>query len=94
LTREQCNNSRIAKRLTQFKYELKLPALPRERINQLAEHNFSKPPTMPATVKPKTTETQVKKASSFPPSTLPHTFVTKCKFEGTVGDQLGLVLAG
>jgi hypothetical protein len=94
LTREQCNNSRIAKRLTQFKYELKLPALSRERINQLALQNFSKQPTMPATVKPKKTKTQVKKAPLLPPSSLPQTFVTKCKFEGTVGDQLGLVLAG
>ena len=41
LTRTECNNSRKALCLTEFKYELKLPALSKERINQLAKHNFS-----------------------------------------------------
>jgi hypothetical protein len=93
LTRTECNNSRKALRLTQFKYELKLPAMSRERINQLALHNFSKLPTMPAEV-PKTTEADAHKAPPPLSSPSPQTWVTTCKFERTVGDQLGIGLAG
>ena len=92
LTHDPCNNSRIAKRLTQFKYELKLPAMSKERINQLALHNFCKPPTMTA-ASPKTTGTNTYKAPTLASSPSPHTFVTKHKEERTVGDQLGLALA-
>jgi hypothetical protein len=51
LTRKQCYTSRTALRLTKFKYELSLPALSKEKINQLAGHNFSKQPILPQ-VKP------------------------------------------
>jgi hypothetical protein len=91
LTQTECNNSRKALRLTQFKYELKLPAMSRERINQLALHNFSKLPTMPAE-KPTTRGADTHKAPPQPSSPLPQTLVTKSKFERTVGDQLGLAL--
>jgi hypothetical protein len=93
LTRTECNNSRKALRLTQFKYELKVPALSRERINQLALHNFSKLPKMPAE-EPKTTGADTHKAPPQPSSPLPQTLVTTCKFERTVGNQLGIGLAG
>ena len=93
LTRTECNNSRKALRLTEFKYELKLPALSNERINQLAKHNFSKLPTMP-TALPKTTEADTPKAPPPLSSPSPQTWVTTCKFERTVGDQLGIGLAG
>jgi hypothetical protein len=93
LTRTECNNSRKALRLTEFKYELKLPALSKERINQLALHNFSKLPAMPAEV-PQTTGADTPKAPPLPSSPSPQTLVTTCKFERTVGDQLGIGLAG
>jgi hypothetical protein len=93
LTRTECNNSRKALRLSEFKYELKLPAMSRERINQLALHNFSKLPKMPAEV-PKTTGADTHKAPPNPSSPSPQTLVTTCKFERTVGDQLGIGLAG
>jgi hypothetical protein len=93
LTRTECNNSRKALRLTEFKYELKLPALSKERINQLAKHNFSKLPKMP-TALPKTTEADTPKAPPPLSSPSPQTWVTTCKFERTVGNQLGIGLAG
>ena len=93
LTRTECNNSRKALRFTQFKYELKLPAMSRECINQLALHNFSKLPTMPAK-EPTTTGADTYKAPPQPSSPLPQTLVTRCKFERTVGEQLGIGLAG
>ena len=93
LTRTECNNSRKALRLTQFKYELKLPAMSRERINQLAKHNFSKLPTMPAE-EPKTIGVDTHKAPPPPSSPSTQTLVTTNKFERTVGEQLGIGLAG
>jgi len=93
LTRTECNNSRKALRLTEFKYELKLPAMSRKRINQLALHNFSKLPKMPAEV-PKTTGADTHKAPPPPSNPLPQTLVTTNKFERTVGEQLGIGLAG
>jgi hypothetical protein len=50
LTRQQCYSTRNAKRLTQFKYELKLPALSLNRINLLAAQDFTKQPTLPHVV--------------------------------------------
>jgi hypothetical protein len=92
LTRTECNNSRKALRLTQFKYELKLPAMSKERINQLALYNFSKLPKMPAEEPTKTGAT-THKVPPLASTPSPHTFVTKRKEEKTVGDQLGLALA-
>jgi hypothetical protein len=79
--------------LTEFKYELKLPALSKERINQLALHNFSKLPTMPAE-EPKTIGVDTHKAPPPPSSPSTQTLVTINKFERTVGEQLGIGLAG
>ncbi len=93
LTRTECNNSRKALRLTEFKYELKLPAMSRERIKQLALHNFNKLPKMPAE-EPKTIGADTHKAPPQPLSPLPQTLVTTNKFERTVGEQLGIGLAG
>jgi hypothetical protein len=92
LTRTECNNSRKALRLTPFKYELKLPAMSKERINQLALYNFSKLPKMPAEEPTKTGAT-THKVPPLASTPSPHTFVTKRKEEKTVGDQLGLALA-
>lgn len=93
LTRQECNNSRQASRLTQFKYELKLPALSWKHINQLVKHNFSKPPKK-LVDSSKTTDTNLQIAPSLASSPSPHTKTTECKFESTVGDQLGIALAG
>ena len=92
LTREECNNSRQASRLTKFKYELKLPPLSWKHINQLVKHNFSKPPKK-AVDSSKTTDT-VSIATSLASSSSHHTKTTECKFESAVGDQLGIALAG
>ena len=92
LTRQECNNSRQASRLTKFKYELKLPALSWKHINQLVKRNFSKPPKK-AVDSSKTTDT-VSIATSLASSSSHHTKTIECKFESAVGDQLGIALAG
>jgi hypothetical protein len=47
LSRQQTYNVRPAKRLTIFKHELKLPALPLDKINALAAQDYSRQPVMP-----------------------------------------------
>lgn len=93
LTREECNNSRQASRLTKFKYELKLPALSWKHINQLVKHNFSKPPKK-AVDSSKNTDTNAPVAPSLASDPSPHTKTTECKFESVIGNQLGIALAG
>lgn len=93
LTREECNNSRQASRLTQFKYELKLPPLSWKHINQLVKHNFSKLPNQ-AVDTSKNTDTKGHIVPPLVSGLSHHTKTTECKFESTVGNQLGIALAG